>query len=121
MIGYGNSRLENAKAFILNADTADTALIGGVGALKLAIERGVTGTGQARRETGYASGKDCGRADHLILATGLINRALGGLDQRTGGDPRHRGMIFHSADPQPRGFRSSVTMWRGSYVVAIRF
>jgi hypothetical protein len=27
-------------------NTANTALIGGVGALKLAIERGVTGTGQ---------------------------------------------------------------------------
>ena len=27
-------------------ETANTALVGGIGALKLAIERGVTGTGQ---------------------------------------------------------------------------
>ena len=31
---------------------ANTALIGGVGALKLAIERGVTGTGQTGVKTG---------------------------------------------------------------------
>jgi hypothetical protein len=35
-------------------NTANTALIGGVGALKLAIERGVTGTGQ----TGVKPGTD---------------------------------------------------------------
>jgi hypothetical protein len=30
----------------LSEDTATTALAGGIGALKLAIERGITGTGQ---------------------------------------------------------------------------
>jgi hypothetical protein len=33
-------------------NTANTALIGGVGALKLAIERGVTGTGQTAVKPG---------------------------------------------------------------------
>ena len=33
-------------------NTANTALIGGVGALKLAIERGVTGTGQTGAKPG---------------------------------------------------------------------
>jgi hypothetical protein len=36
---------------------ADTALIGGVGALKLAIERGVTGTGQTGVKPGTVQAK----------------------------------------------------------------
>jgi hypothetical protein len=37
--------------------TADTALIGGVGALKLAIERGVTGTAQTGVKPGTVQAK----------------------------------------------------------------
>ena len=63
-------------------NTANTALIGGVGSLKLAIERGVTGTGQTGVKPGtgrspdwikvaatapsIGSGKYCGSEDHLI-------------------------------------------------------
>ena len=53
-------------------NTANTALIGGVGALKLAIERGLTGTGQ----TGVNSGKYCGSEDHLIATTGPTARVV---------------------------------------------
>jgi hypothetical protein len=42
---------------------ANTALIGGVGALKLAIERGVTGTGQNRSETRHGSGRGTPRPE----------------------------------------------------------
>jgi hypothetical protein len=38
-------------------NTADTALIGGVGALKLAIERGVAGTGQTGVKPGTVQAK----------------------------------------------------------------
>ena len=48
-------------------NTANKALIGGVGALKLAIERGVTGTGQTGVKR-HGSGKYCGPGDHLTAA-----------------------------------------------------
>ena len=64
---------------------------------------------QARRETRYGSGKDYGTADYLILATGVINRALAGLDQRTGGDPRHRG---RSSTQQILSHLGSDQVWR---------
>jgi hypothetical protein len=62
-------------------NTATTALIGGVGALKFGDRTWSDGHRSNWSETGHGSGKYCGSEDHLIAATAPIAGAPTGLDQ----------------------------------------